>query len=311
MNSVEHSQVGMTTTEVLIMASIMSVLMIMVTESMTTLSSVRCQQQARFHIANVADRVARQIDTDISFSSRIFCNGVEDSAYLDLMELPFPLTTPAHRLPTLTARGYFEPDSTTIETGNVLFLARRGPKLMVRLPGSGEFLVESLQFVVYAPVQDGERLELMRWTSELTLNYWDVADIDDPEARAELLSQLQDCGVLYAWDPLAPAGRGVWELADGILLPLEPDQLVLGGEDPVNSRPFGERAMQIAENGWSTVLVVPAFAKADGAFPGGFEIRADGSTSGKLILLRLVTRSLKPNVGDVANEVRRFFFASG
>lgn len=311
MTDARPRQSGMTTTEVLIMASIMSVLMIMITESMTTLSSVRHEQQTRFKVADVADRVARQIDKDLQFASRIFCNNVEDNQFLNRLDLATPLKAPNHRLPTLTDRGYFEPDSTTIETGNVLFLARRGPKLLVDLQEEGSFLFDSLQFIVYAPVEDGGSLELIRWASDLMLNYWDIAEIDDLAVRSDVLMQLEESGVMYAWDPLAPASGALWDLVGGILAPLDANDMVLGAEDPMNSRPFGERSMQIAENDWSNVIKVPAFTTANGAFPGGFELRADGSTAGKLILLRLVARSTKANVGDVGCEIRRFFYANG
>lgn len=168
-----------------------------------------------------------------------------------------------------------------------------------------------MQFIVYAPVADGDGLELMRWASELMLNYWDVAEIDDLAVRNDVLTQLEESGVVYAWDPLAPARGALWDLVGGVLSPLDAKDMVFGAEDPVNSRPFGERAMQIAQNDWSNLVKVPLFTMPNGALPGGFELRADGSTTGKLILLRLVARSTKPNVGDVASEIRRFFYANG
>ena len=306
------SEAGMSAVEIVIMAAIMSLLMIMITESLSTLSGVRKEQRASFRIADVADRVARVIEDDVEYASRIFCDTEQGRDYLAAMQTPISLVTSAHRLPALTDHGYFSADTLTPETGNVLFMARRGPKVKLEHLATEEYLVQCWRFVIYAPVTDDGVLELMRWTSELVVNYWDLAEISDETARADVITQLWENGVFYAWDPLSARNEALWRLEEtGTLVVMESEELVSGSEDKNETRPFGKRMMQIAENGRGTPHPVPAYAQAIGTFPGGFELKVDGGSAGKLLLFRLVVRSNQPRVREVTNMIQRLFHTDG
>lgn len=308
-----RDQSGMSTTEVLIMATVMSVLMIMVTESMNTLSGVRSEQRAAFRLGDVADRVARRVERDVDYSTRIFSNSAQDSEYLQAMDVGYDLLGNGARLPQLTANGYFEPDPPgVVETGNVLFVARRGPRVEVKYGMTGQFHVQSLVFVVTAPIPEATSFDLIRWISDPVVDYWDVNEITDPIARVDVLEQLYDNGVRYAWDSTSPRPTGLFEVTpSGTLSQLATDAFVSGGEAVDSSRPFGKRRMRLAGNGKAGRWNVPAYAKADGTFPCGFEIKIDGSAAGKLLMLRMIAESASPTSQDVAVEIQRFFSSQG
>lgn len=303
---------GLSAVEVIMMAAVMSVLMIMITESMATLSSVRNEQRAGFRLADVADSVARRIEKDARYAIRVFTDAPADMAWYSSLALDPRMRSLGQRLPRLTDSGFFEPDGTARETGNVLFVASRLPKVEIELASARRYRLQCLRFVVYAPVLLEDRLELMQWTSETLVDYWDVVDIADPADRAEALARLHEDGVRYAWDTLAPRATGLWELLEsGELELVEPEETIAGREDPAHSRPFAERAMQLAANGSLATIDVPAFGNADGMFPGGLEVKVDGAAAGKLLLLRMVTSSTQDRLREVANEVRRCLPTNG
>ena len=183
---------------------------------------------------------------------------------------------------------------------------------MVKHLVSDEYTVQCWRFVIYVPVPDKGILELMRWTSELVVNYWDLAEISDETARADVITQLWENGVFYAWDPLSARNEALWRLEEtGTLVVMESEELVSGSEDKNETRPFGKRMMQIAENGRGTPHPVPAYAQAIGTFPGGFELKVDGGSAGKLLLFRLVVRSNQPRVREVTNMIQRLFHTDG
>ena len=293
------------------MAAIMSVLMIMVTESMTTLSSVRSEQRTGFRVSAIADKMARRIEEDIEFASRIFVDTVDDAAHLQAMQLGVSLDAPSYRLPALTEHGYFAPDRAVPETGNVLMLAKRGPKVSATYLAA-DYHIDSLVFVVYAPVADGSGLELIRWTSEIMVNYWDIMEISDVLARQDILQQLYDNEVFYCWDMMAEQSSAFWEIgSDGTLTPRSVSNPVTGREDPDYSRMLRARRIQIAENGAEIPHDVPAFAVAETNFPHGFEVKVDGSSAGKLVLVRMVMRSRDGRVRTASHEIHRLYTTNG
>lgn len=304
------AQSGLSTLEVMIMASLMSVLMIMVTESLTTLTGVRADQRAHFKLGDVADQVARRIEQDVNYATRLFTDNAADIEYLQAMGLGFDPLAAGRRLPKLTAQGYFEADKVgNVETGNVLFVARRLPRVEIETDPSATYHAQSLVFVVCMPIDQGGRLDLLRWTSSPVIDYWDVMDITDPSARAEVLAELHQNGVHYAWDSTSPRASGLFEITPaGGLQPLATDKTVAGTEE---ARPFLARRIQIAANGETGTIQVPLYARALAAFPGGVEIKVDGAASGKLVLFRLVTQSTAERAQQIGNELLRFFTTRG
>ena len=303
---------GMTMTEVMAMALIISTLMIILTESMSTLSGVRLEQKAHFRVGDVGDSVGRRIESDLDYAARVFSDTADDLEYLRSTAIGGQLLAAGRRLPRLTQSGYFRVDPPQVaETGNIVFLVRRGPKVRLQLDSSTARLVQGLQFVVYCPVVDAGRIELIRWLSEPLVDYWGIADIEDPTLRAEAIEQLQEGGVHLALDAHAPRGNGLFELVHSGLQPLAADRLVAGVEDRRNSRPFTLRRTQIAPNDAVPGMAVPAYAQAGSGFSGGFEVKLDGSASGKLVLLRFVVVATEPLQRPVATEIRRCISTGG
>ena len=144
------------------------------------------------------------------------------------------------------------------------------------------------------------------------VNYFDVASIQDEGARADALQQLADNGVQLAWDPYGRRSGALFELATTSLQPLAVDRLVQGAEDSADSRPFGMRNMQLAPDDALPSVPIPAYARAASGFHGAFEIKVDGSTSGKLVLLRFVVQSTLPGLKrPIWSEIRRFLPTNG
>ena len=305
-------QAGLSSAEVIVMAAIMSVLMIMITESMTTLTGVRSEQRAQIRLGDVTDKVARRIEQDLGYATRIFTDTPADLEYLQAMDVGVDFAGPDRRLPKLTTRGFFEPDKAGApETGNVLFLARRLPRAQLdteRLTGT---MVQGYVFTVATPIDVGGQLDLLRWNSEPVADYWDLAGIADLAARAEVLVQLLEHGVHFAWDPSAPRSSGLFEISDaGALVQLDADRPIPGTEERASSRPFRPRHLAIAPNTTDPPHRVPAYARQNGAFPGGFELKIDGAAAGKLVLLRIVTQSTL-EARQVSGELLRFLTTNG
>ena len=305
-------EAGMTMTEVMVMTLMISTLMIMMTESMSTLSSVRVEQNAHFRCGDVADHVGRRIENDLDYAARLFSDASDDLDYLRSLSIGNALLAQGRRLPKLTQSGYFRSDpQDTTETGNIVFVGRRGSRVKLQFASGGSRLVQGLQFVVYCPVVDGGSIDLIRWISEPIVDYWDITEIQDPEQRAEALQQLQESGVRLAWDPHAPRSTGLYELVRTGLQPLSAQRLVGGAEDRSNSRPFALRRMQLAPNDSLPGVAVPAYAQADSGFSGGFEIKIDGASSGKLVLLRFVIVSTQRLRRPIWTEIHRFLNTNG
>lgn len=305
-------EAGMTSVEIVLMAAVMSVLMIMITESMTTLTGVRSEQRAQIALGDIADKAARRIEQDLGFATRIFTDTPADLDYLHAMDVGIDFAGPLRRLPKLTTHGYFEPDKLGVtETGNVLFLARRLPRAQLETDVLAGHLVQAYVFTLTAPVEVGGRLDLLRWNSDVFVDYWDLAGITDAAAKAELLLQLLEHGIRFAWDPTAPRSSGLFEITDaGGLEAFDADRRVPGAEETGGSRPFAPRHLAIAPNGCEAPHRVPAYARSNGAFPGGFELKIDGAAAGKLVLLRMVTQSTL-GARVTTSELLRFLTTNG
>jgi len=305
-------QAGITMTEVMIMSLVISSLMVVMAESMSTLSGVRVEQKAHFRVGDVAERVASRIRTDVHWATRVFSNSADDQEYLLTMAIGGSIVQQGGRLPSLTHSGYFQADAPGApETGNVLLLAMRGPKVQLTFGDDATRLVQSLLFVVYASIDDGGRRDLLRWVSEPVVNYWDIVEIQDKKDRREAYRQLTDNGVRLAWDPYGKRATSLFEIDDDSLELVPPERRVDGREDRANSRPFRVRRMQFAANDSLPGVPVPAYANPASGFQGAFELKIDGASSGKLVLLRFVVASTEPLKRQIWTEIRRFMPTNG
>lgn len=307
---------GLSLVEATIMGLIMSALMVMVTESVASLSSTRSEHRVHANIGNIADRTARLLESDIAFASRVFTDSEADLEYFQSLAIGPAMLASGARLPRATARGYFELDPPgEPETGNVACLGVRGERLRI-YPSAVEpdsYLVQTFSFVVYGTLRDaGGNLDLRRWASARLAAYWDVMQIADPGKRAAVLARLHEAGIGHAWDPGAPRATGLFQILQaGGIQPLPPGTFLVGADDDDGGRPFGRRSMRLAENGGLPGMPVPEFATPSGSFPGGFEVKVDGTSNGRLVLFRIVVESLTEGRRKVASEVRRMINSSG
>ena len=303
-------QAGFTLPEVAIMSFVMSALLVMIAQSIASLSSVRSDHKQHANIGNVADRIARSVERDVEYATRVFTNTPDDLAYLRATVIGQKLLVQGCRLPTLTNLGLFDHDPpATPQTGCVVFLGTRGARISITFNGTvdSERLVQSLVLVIYAPIvgASGDR-DLLRWVSRPMASYWDIAEITDPVQRADAISRLYDSGVRIAWDPDQPRNTGLFELQQGgAMVPLLPTALLPGSEDVQLSRLLLQRNMRVAPNGNLPGIQVPEFADVVGAFPGGVEVKVDGAGKGRLLLFRLVIDSTQKQLRHVFSEVRR------
>lgn len=307
---------GLTSIELMAVAVVMSVLMVMVAESMRTLASVRGEQKASFTLGDVADRFARRLTADVDVAARVFTNRAEDAEYLAGLEfdgLPNPITS-GTRLPMLTAHGAFEPDPPGVmETGNVLFLARRGPTLQLEgpvLPVEHQH-VKTFQWVVVVPGNFGQRADLLRFASDPFVDYWELMDMSATE-REEAIAQLADAGIQYAWDAAAPRSTGLFKIkGPGTLVAVGAAERVRVYEDATASRPFSVRRLGLVLDESNDRFQVPQYARKNSGFFGSFEVKLDGGDAGKLLLMRLVVETDTPQGRKVRGETRRVLNTRG
>ena len=314
MNS-RRQESGISLLELMAVSVVMSLLMVMVAESMRTLAGVRGEQRAGFTLGDVADRVARRITADVDFTTRVFASNPIDLEYLAALDLGVDFRSLGCRLPMLTAHGAFEQDPPGVqETGNLLFLARLGPRLQLddALLDPAHSRVQTFQLCVTAPFAFDHGLDLRRFVSEPLVDYWELIDITDPLQRADALKQLREAGILYAWDPSAPRTTGLFSISEaGELTPLTITERIPCTEDDASSRPFTTRNLRLSQNGKSGRFTTPLYARAFGTFPGGFEIKLDGASAGKLLMLRMIVETDTPQGRTVQTEVRRLLSTKG
>lgn len=315
---------GFTLVEVIIVFTVLAVLSLLLSETITRLTRSQAYRQGQANAEEVADRVIRGIEHDATFAAKIFTERPASRVYLDAMDFPVADVLPGAKMPVLTGRGYFEEDpSGVVETGNLLFMACAGPASKVETWTDGgadtaTLRIDTFYFVVYYLTRDEQgRIDLASWGSVRVANQGDIAYVTEPGRRSELLIKLLGVGVAYAWDPLSTRENGLFrieqadssawleQLGDGEKLPGDPRRHAPGS--------FTTRRLQVAKNGALPQAQVPLFATPDPAtgFPGGFEIKIDGPTSGKLMLLRLVLSSTSATTMTNHCEVRRYVSCRG
>jgi len=307
------AQAGFSSVELIVVAAVMSILMVMVAESMRTLAGVRGEQRASFALGDVSDRVARKLTADVEFAARVFSADATDQKLLTSLELGVDLIASGCRLPKLTSHGAFLPDAPgSLETGNALFVARRGEKLELGGEEGPSSRVQTYEFCVTAPMTGDGGLDLVRFVSDPLLDYAALMDLGDESSRREALRELHEDGLRFAWDPAASSEDTLWSITEsGELEPLAAGRKLPCVEDESWSRPFGERRMRIASNGDATKHPAPLYARPVGAFPGGFELKLDGADQGKLLLLRMVVEADSPQGRSVRTEVQRVLATQG
>lgn len=311
-----QQQCGTTMLEIVIMGMVMSLLLVMITQSIASLSKTRAESRTHAELHSVADRYARQIETDVSAAARLFTDTAVDREYLQAMSVGSELIGAGNQLPVLTNVGLFDRDPTGIrETGNIVFLGSRRDRIAVTVDtatGPATYYAQTYQFTICTTRSNGDRIDALRWVSSPLVAYWDLMEIESELDRTAALTQLRDSGLRYAWDPKADRANGLFAvLAAGAMTPLSPDDRVSGAYDERGVLITASRPMRVVPNQGITQLPVPEFATPAGAFPGGFEVKIDGGPSGKLLLFRMVLESTIANERRVFAEVRRIVLADG
>lgn len=309
-------QRGTTMLEIVIMGMVMSLLLVMITQSIASLSKTRAESRTHAELHSVADRYARQVETDVSAAARLFTDNAVDRDYLLAMSVGSELSGAGSQLPVLTNIGLFDRDPTgTRETGNIVFIGSRRDRIAITVDtasGPATYYAQTYQFSIYATRSHDDRIDALRWISAPLVAYWDLMEIDADLDRAAAITQLYDSGLRYAWDPKADRANGLFAvLAAGAMAPLSSEDRVSGAYDERGVLITDTRPMRVVPNQGITQLPVPEFATPAGAFPGGFEVKVDGGPTGKLVLFRMVLESTIANERRVFAEVRRIVLADG
>lgn len=283
---------GFSLFEVVLVTALVGVLTMLIVKSLADLTRSQAFTTGQLRTAELADRLLRPAVDDVSFSVRVFDEGSDSDAYLALLAVPRDLAMRGSRLPVLTNRGYFDLDGLgRPETGNLLFLGRYEQPALVRgADADSELRVDTVAFVLYflERRRDGA-LDLSRYASVPLARYSDVMAVADLQERRQILVQLHSAGIRFTWDVDAPARQGLLVItAEGLLRPLALEERIPAAPEGVRRRLLANSGLQVAPNGKVGRLTVPRYARADGDFPAGFEVKVDGGTTGKLMLLRLV-----------------------
>ncbi|MHC5066148.1 MAG: hypothetical protein ACYTG5_19485, partial [Planctomycetota bacterium] len=176
------------------------------------------------------------------------------------------------------------------EVGNIMFMARSADVATLDL-GAGDFArIDTYAFVIYYLREAaGGNLDLGEWTSVRIASLGDINEVTDPLRKMNVLDELRNLNINYAWDPDKGRVRGLHRIVVGAT-----QQLLLTDKipaDPLRCFPdlMSMRHMRVAANG-SLNIPVPAYGNASpgNPYPGGFEIKLDGDDNGKLLMFRLV-----------------------
>lgn len=302
--------------EIVIMGMVMSLLLVMITQSIASLSKTRAESRTHAELHSVADRYARQVETDVSSAARLFTDTAADRDYLTAMAVGNELLAAGNQLPVLTKLGLFDRDPMgTRETGNIVFVGSRRDRIAITVEtnsGPATYYAQTYQFTIYTTRSHDDRIDALRWVSVPVVAYWDLMEIEPDLDRAAAITQLHDSGLRHAWDPNSDRAGGLFVLLSaGAMSPLAAEDRVGGAYDERGVLITASRPMCVVPNQGITQLPVPEFATPAGAFPGGFEVKIDGGASGKLLLFRMVLESTATNERRVFAEVRRIVLADG
>lgn len=312
-----RAQRGFTYIEVMVVLSVVGVLTLLIVQALADLSKSQSFTRGQARIAEVSDRIMRGVVRDLTFSVRLFGDGVDSDDYLDALAWPSSEALPDARLPTATDLGYFDADpSGKLYTGNTLFLGRFQSSVMVNvsMPAAGggtapqDLRVDTLGLIIYyLRVNEDGVLDLERWGSVPVALYQDLMVIEDVVERASAGIQLLANGVSYVWDTGETAANGLYELTSTGQMSLLPSSSKIPGDPAQIQRSIvGSRHVRVARNGEPGRIKVPLYAEAGSTgFPGGFEIKVDGLSTGKLTLVRMALRAGNGDYGDNFAEVER------
>ena len=282
------------------------------------------QYSARLNRAVDANRMALdRIRVDLESAVELFgddARGVGLEAYLLREDLPDVL--PGSRMPRPQQSQTFQEDAAGDEiTGNELFMARLAWSTEVATSLGTRHRVDVHRFVHYFLHDDHGKgdpalgFELIRWVGEPMADAQQVAAIEDPDAREEVLLHLATStpaadgstypAVTVLWDRTADpvAGDPFDQILDDGTVEDDPDPdtgrpspdwMILPGVPAPALGQLATRNFAVIHNEGPESLHVGRHGLADptdGGFPHGFEIQVTGPSSARTVLVRLAIAS--------------------
>ena len=305
---------GFTLVEMVFSAAIISAIVLLMGESIVTLSRTHAFNRAQVRITDVSDSLAQIIGRDVTTSVRVFGKDTDSSAYYASLDLGGLQPVSGSRLPAFTNVGYFEKDRATAPlTGNLLFLGTRGDPMSVSISSLGAretFRVDVLRLVVYLPVpiRGGPYHDFARWCSVPLARVSDVTAITDATKQKKVWSELHASGVAYAWNPSLSRASGLFAISTSGTVSLLATSAKVPTDKALTRKSLAaSRRVGISANVSLPQATVPFYANpiAGKDFPGGFEVRVDGPTSGRLVMVRLMLTSVTEHGLRNYAEVRR------
>ena len=312
---------GWTFVEMAFVLALIGVVSLLIVEAVATMNRANSYCRGQVRLAEAADSVARAIVDDVAASIRVFSNDAPSTAYWEALELGTATPLAGMRRPQLSNLGCIDPDGPGAElTGNHLLLAQRCQPMTLCAPATATApelttRIDLFRFVTYYPTEQAGRhdhsLDLARICSMPLAAVTDLTAIADLGQRARICVALREFGVRHAWNPTQERSAGLYKITpEGGLVLLGPGIKVERDVGQSREALLGPRRLGLARNGSVPGTPVPLYARAatgaDGsAFPGGFEVRVDGPTSGRMVMLRLVITARSSADQLNWNEIRR------
>jgi hypothetical protein len=283
---------GMNMIETMLVLLTLSILSSMIINSIRRFTSAHAYSEGQARVHEIGDRMCRFVSDDATFAGHVFTASGEAPLYLDRCDLA-GLVPFAPRPPVVTEQGYFERDTTGNEsTGNYLLLSKSQDPFLADLVGDRSVITstETYRFVLYMLVTTPSgNLDLARWVSQKIARLNDIERIVDPVQRTLMGQKLYDAGYRFAWEPGRRLVNGLRHItSSGALAVPAPSDKIGCEQAELRTALLQAHRMGIAANDALPSIPVPAYAIAAGQFPGGFEVKVDGTASGRMILVRLV-----------------------
>jgi hypothetical protein len=301
---------------------LLTVSMAAVYEMMIGASRAGMFSESRNDLTLIGERAVNAIQTEVSQSKLIFEEDAVGTGYRTLFTagLPAAITVaPGSRMPIIDdANSTFGadpgPNSMATRTGNSILLARQLSPVSVPYDHDANaatpdvnFLADRYQFQFYFLRKNTARsfgnfgyyLDLVQAKSQIVADYVQLSGVTTN--RAQLLSRLNAAtGITLAWDPgKAVATPAFYTVnAAGSLPAAAPTKFTVTTKSLVpefaGGRIDGKMEYSVCLNSNTPIKiidVVPMFATANGAFPGGLEFQIVGASGARKILARLVSAS--------------------